>query len=900
MTARVSDVFALTPAQAGLLFSSLAEDEPGLYVVQMRFSLVGRLDPGRVEAAWESIVARHAALRTAVSWEHSSQPVNVVLDAADMPVTWIDLRHDTDRGPADQLSDFLREDRARGFDLTRAPLSRVTMIRLARDEWEMVWTHHHVILDGWSTARLFEEWWQHYTDAVVQAEGDSSFAAHAARLAEETRRHRVEDASFWEQRGASNTGARVWADRPRAARPGVWTDNVLPIDADQLDMWSRGARIHEVTLATLQHAAWALALREGGLGPDELVIGSVTDTRGALGSDTVGLCVASIPLRVEFADVPVGEWLRSLALERAAGQERARAAMSARPETGGGTPFRYLIAVEGYPQDALAERLLGPDLSARYVGVHESTEYVLTAGFPSGPPCLKLTIDTRRFSSDDAQRLLNRWVRFLDVLAACAPDRSLHEVSTHGSGEAGPGLVERVAERSRTHPGRTAFRDGSGQLNFVELDGLARRLAARLREDGVGAGDRVAVVVTDSVWVPVSVLGVLMTGAVVVQLDPRHPAPLRVAILDSLRVSLVVTPARDIRPEWAHIRCLAASECLETTTAGAADDTTGDDRPPALSGGILVPEGGSSLAPAVRHHHCDEVVGCAVDAATVLGLRPDDEWVVTRAATGPGAPWEMWTAPLVGGCTVLATGWQHRPDELADLCTDAQTVIGVDHAAAPAVAGAVGNRGRVVSLTEVEGSLTLRSADGRAVGTVGRGSHPCDPTEAVAAVLMSLPDTVACKVEVAPDGTVTAEVRTIYGAEGHPALIRALRSALPEDSVPALREPSTTPVRQGENLRTAEDLVSELWSTALGLTDVPRDTPFFDLGGHSLQLFAVLRGLHDQGWSGLTMSDLLTHGTVRSLGRHLAAPRSSPPAGPSVAIAPRRAAGTARRKRGQA
>ena len=904
MTAPVADIFALTPAQAGLLLGSLAESAPGLYVVQMRFSLAGQLDSERLEHAWKSLLQRHPAFRTAVSWERSPHPVNVVLATADMPLTWLDLRGHRDGGPAAALEEFLQADKARGFDLARPPLSRVTVLQLGEHQWEMVWTHHHVILDGWSTARLIEELWQLYIGAAL-APTRGDFAAHAARLAAETRQHRVADAAHWRERLADGD-ARVWADRPRDGLTGVWTDHVLPVDQARLDRWSAGARRHGVTVATLHHGAWALTLREAGLGPDELVLGTVADTRGADESDIVGMCVASVPLRVAFEDGPVTGWLRGIAVERAAGQEHGRANLAEHREWSSHAseqPFRYLIAIESYPQEALVAPKTGAELIVRYLGVHESTEYALTAGVPAGPPCLKLTIDTRRVSIEDARHLVDQWAASLDLLAACPPDLSLREVLT-GLSEAdtGPHLAERIEQLARTCPHRPAFRDATREVTFAQLNGLACGLAARLRHDGVAPGDRVAVLVDDSVWVAVSVLGVLIAGAVVVPLDPRHPAPFRAAVLDSAGVSRIVTSFRDVRPEWAQIPAVVASDPGDEPSMDTSEPDLPRSADAAWSGrrlAFLVHDAGSALRPVAQVHDLDRVLGAALAAGTALRLNAGDDWVVTRPATGVGAPWEMWTAPLHGGCTVLAPGLQHRPDELLELCRNDRTTIRVDQPAAPGMADILGHRCRVVWLSDDDGALTLRCASGEPLGTIGRGAIARVPDPAIADVLLSLPEVATCEVDVAPDGAVRAVVTTTSGTDQHSSLVRALRCALPEDLVPELVAASGASVQQPREQHRAEEQVSQLWSAVLGLAEIPRDTAFFDLGGHSLQMFAVLRGLRDHGWVSLTMTDLLAHPTVRSLGRHLAGPRAGEPAATSVEAAPRRSAGAARRERGR-
>src|SRR6185503_3650428 len=95
-------------------------------------------------------------LRSRVVWEDVDTPVQVVDQAVTLPVRHVE-------GPAD-LAALLAEDRRQGLDVTRGPLTRVAIIRESATAVRVVWTFHHVLLDGWS---------------VFQVLGDV-FAAYAA------------------------------------------------------------------------------------------------------------------------------------------------------------------------------------------------------------------------------------------------------------------------------------------------------------------------------------------------------------------------------------------------------------------------------------------------------------------------------------------------------------------------------------------------------------------------------------------------------------------------------------------------------------------------------------------------------------------------------------------------
>ena len=51
-----------------------------------------------------------------------------------------------------RLEELLRADRERGFDLARAPLMRWRLVRTGDGEHRLLWSHHHLLLDGWSFA----------------------------------------------------------------------------------------------------------------------------------------------------------------------------------------------------------------------------------------------------------------------------------------------------------------------------------------------------------------------------------------------------------------------------------------------------------------------------------------------------------------------------------------------------------------------------------------------------------------------------------------------------------------------------------------------------------------------------------------------------------------------------
>jgi amino acid adenylation domain-containing protein len=205
---RLAAVYPLTPMQQGMLFHSLLHPGGGSYVVQLLLSLDGPLDRAAMRNAWQAVIDRHPVLRTAFSWERRERPLQAVLTHARVPWAEADWSGLDAAAQAICQCELLAADRRRGFDLKRAPLLRVSLLRLGRDRHLMLWSVHHLLLDGWSSALVLDDLARSYA-ALRQGE--------APRLAPSRpfedfvrwleRRDAAASESFWRRELAGPAGA---------------------------------------------------------------------------------------------------------------------------------------------------------------------------------------------------------------------------------------------------------------------------------------------------------------------------------------------------------------------------------------------------------------------------------------------------------------------------------------------------------------------------------------------------------------------------------------------------------------------------------------------------------------------------------------------------------------------
>src|SRR5581483_1165679 len=113
-----------------MLFNHLYLNSPGVDLIQAIVRMPEAVDAALLEQAWQTVVQRHAVLRTSFEWEELERPIQHVHAACSISMDVDDLRS---LRPTDQdrvLQEYLRQDSQRGFDLQRAPLIRLHLFQL--------------------------------------------------------------------------------------------------------------------------------------------------------------------------------------------------------------------------------------------------------------------------------------------------------------------------------------------------------------------------------------------------------------------------------------------------------------------------------------------------------------------------------------------------------------------------------------------------------------------------------------------------------------------------------------------------------------------------------------------------------------------------------------------------
>ncbi|HLL48211.1 MAG TPA: condensation domain-containing protein, partial [Longimicrobiaceae bacterium] len=548
----VEDVYPLSPLQEGMLFHALYAPGSGVYVGQFGFLLEGTLDVAALERAWQAAVARHEALRAGFAWQGLSRPVQVVHREVELPFRVEDWRGLDPAGQQARLESYLEGDRTAGFDPGRAPLMRLALFRLGEAEHQLVWTPHHLVMDGWSLSLIFRDVLTSYA-AYARGEEPRPGPAHRYRdyVAWLERQDRSRAERFWRQAlagfGAPTPLPAATAARGAGGERGRGAAGLL-LPPERTGALRELARGWGVTMSTLVQGAWGLLLARHA-GEDDVVFGATGSGRpvelpGV--EETVGLFINTLPVRVRpRAEATLRDWLTGLQQEQVEAREYEYAPLGEVQrwsELPAGEPlFESLVVFENYPVDqAVAEQAGGlGGLRVQPNLTHEQASYPLVlSAQAAGRMTAEVRYDRGRVDADAAERLIAHLEAVLESVAA-EPRRRLWEVSLLRGSERAQLLAESRAEavehppacvhelfsaQAARTPGLTAVSGGDQALSYTELERRANRLAHHLRGRGVGPETRVGICLERGADMVVAVLGVLKAGGAYVPLDPAYPA----------------------------------------------------------------------------------------------------------------------------------------------------------------------------------------------------------------------------------------------------------------------------------------------------------------------------------------------------------------------------------------
>ncbi|MBR2564034.1 MAG: amino acid adenylation domain-containing protein, partial [Paenibacillus sp.] len=589
----MENVYNLTPLQKGMLFHSLLDVDSEAYFEQVTFDLYGSLNVEAFTKGLDTLVQRNEALRTNYITGWRDEPIQVVFRERKCEVHFEDIRSVGIEDSEKTIAEFVRADKANKFDLAQGALMRVTVLRTGDESYHVIWSHHHILMDGWCMSFMIKEVFDTYFAIQEQRSLELPPVTSYSRYIEWLEAQDAAKASrYWSEYLAGYDQQTNLPQAKRQLKQGAF--EVAEIDVELTreltGQIERVARQQQVTINTFMQTVWGLVLQIYNSSED-VVFGSVVSGRPAEipGIESmIGLFINTIPVRIQGkAEETIASILRKTqdqALASGVYETYPLFEIQSLSEQKRDL-INHIMVFENYPMEEQIEQVVGGDQEALKIAnirSPEQTNYDLDITvIPEDHMLLRFTYNALTFSEKDIRSLHGHFARALEQVAAnpniCVKQLALltaaekeHILGRFNPSQSESETVPAVAfhrlfeEQTERTPEAEAVVYENDRLTYAELNERANRLAATLRASGIGRETLVGILAERSVDLLVAVLAVWKAGGAYVPLDPDYPADrVRFMLEDSgAKVLLTQTSLRERAEAWLGEEELALATVL--------------------------------------------------------------------------------------------------------------------------------------------------------------------------------------------------------------------------------------------------------------------------------------------------------------------------------------------------
>ncbi|PPA82420.1 non-ribosomal peptide synthetase [Brevibacillus laterosporus] len=587
----VQNLYRLSPMQKGILFHSLKDKENHAYFDQLIFTLEGKVELEYLEEAFNQLIKKHDILRTVFRYKKVKEPVQMVLKERNSTIYFEDISHLEADEKDNYINQFKRRDREKGFDLSRDLLIRLSLFKLDKEQYQLIMSNHHIIMDGWCLGIILNDFLRMYKGIVnhtpVPFEHVTPYSKHIQWL--EKQDHQ-EAKDFYQQllEGYDKvTGVPqqlVRANHEEYAHG----QSIVKLHQETADRLIAIAKAYQVTVNTVFQTIWGILLQKYN-NTDDVVFGSVVSGRPAEIPDVekiVGLFINTIPVRIKADQQERFETLVTKVQEMALASESYDYLSLADIHPEAGDFINHIIAFENFYIDMdsfnqLADKKeLGFSL-AFATDHHEQTNYDLSVQAQIGDESsIKILYNSKLYSSEYIANVIDHFVtvaetvaanpsilvKEIDILTTDTKDQILHGFNnTYADYPREKTIHQLFEEQVEKNPNQVALVFKEEKLTYGEVNAKANQLAHVLRKKGVQPDDVIGLITERSLEMIIGILAIYKAGGAYMPIDPTYPTERVQYMLQDNQTQFLLVQKQEMLPAsyQGEVLFLTQESCMD-------------------------------------------------------------------------------------------------------------------------------------------------------------------------------------------------------------------------------------------------------------------------------------------------------------------------------------------------
>ncbi|MCP4151600.1 MAG: amino acid adenylation domain-containing protein [bacterium] len=591
----VKDIYSLSAMQEGMLFHYIIDKDTNIFFEQLNLRIHGEIRHSLFQQAFNKLVEKYDVLRTVFVYKNTPKPRQVVLKKREATVGFEDLSRGVEDEKEKEVANFKKKERETKYNLTRDIPMRFSLVKISENKYEIVWSFHHIIMDGWCTAILLKEILSYYGRFL---RGETVILSDSAPYSDYIR---------WLEKQDKDTGLDYWRNyledyETPAILPKTGSGAGNTVQAEltfqiprELGSCLKGiAHDNQVTLNSIFQLAWGILLQNYNKTSD-VIFGSVVSGRPtelANVETIIGLFMNTIPLRVKSQP---GEkfihMLKKLQQDMVASRQFDYMPLV---EVLATTPLKqalvdHVIVFENYPLDIdFFNAGLKKELGISLEGVYNYSEanYDLDITFiPMDETAIRIKYNPSVYNSIVMGQVKAHMINILMAAAAdsaCVVDNismlteaekqrlTLEFNSNKIDYPLDKTIHQLFEEQADKEPEKTALNFNETRLSYKGLKEKSNRLAKILLARGIGRDRTVGILMERSPLMVTAILAIWKAGGAYIPLDTKYPVQRITGILTDSESSFLITLEQHILPELTeeYAGPLLAIDRLESEIAG--------------------------------------------------------------------------------------------------------------------------------------------------------------------------------------------------------------------------------------------------------------------------------------------------------------------------------------------
>ncbi|KAF6626198.1 amino acid adenylation domain-containing protein, partial [Paenibacillus sp. EKM208P] len=542
----------LTPMQKGMLFHSLLDPESGAYFEQATLTIEGNINAPKFAESIRLLSKRHAILRTNFYNGWRNTPLQIVYKDKGIEFSYKTLDklivNEQDQNSA--LQYYIEEDNRRGFDLYNDPLMRISILQVDKEKYHMIWSFHHILMDGWCAPLLFNELFTNYYSLCQNKEIiDTPITPYSQYIEWLDKQDQNKAAEYWNkylEGYDENTSISNDLSKENEGEQYDIDEVICELGTELTNKLKFVANQEQVTVNTIIQSAWGILLQRYNNTRDVLfgtvVSGRPTDIYGI--EQMIGLFINTIPVRIqsnkEYSFESLIKKIQQQAVE--SNNYDTYPLYEIQRETEQKQELiNHIMVFENYPMDTKPEENISNEylLKVENADVKEQTNYnfnLIVA--PGNSYKIRLNYNKNAYNRTYIEKIKEHLYQILYQTIE-NPNILLDEIEIVNKNEKvqllefcqdknfefmhDMNIIQLFENQVRQTPDKTALLYGEESLTYLELNQHANKIAHMLKRKNIESDEVVGLMVDRSLDMIIGVLGILKVGAAYLPIDPDFP-----------------------------------------------------------------------------------------------------------------------------------------------------------------------------------------------------------------------------------------------------------------------------------------------------------------------------------------------------------------------------------------